>query len=248
MQDFTNPQRVAGQSQAVAYDEGLRAFMLQVYNYMASGLALTGIVALMSAQSEAIMSMLYVLDEMGRPVGMNPLGWVVALAPLGVVFWLSAKIQTMNFRTAQVWFWGFATLMGLSLASIFLVYTGASIARVFFITAGMFGAMSLWGYTTKKDLTGWGSFLIMGVFGLIIASLVNIFLQSTALHFAVSFIGVFIFVGLIAYDTQRLKNIYYTLGGHGEMIGKAAISGALSLYLDFINLFVMLLRFFGDRR
>lgn len=244
---------IPAQAESAAVDEGLRSYMLNVYNYMASGLALTGILALLAVQSEALMSLFYHLApaaDGGLPMvaGMKPLGWVVAFAPLGIVIWLGFKMQSMSFKTAQLAFWGFAALMGLSMSNIFLMYTGTSIARVFFISAAVFGAMSLYGYTTKRDLSGWGSFLIMGVIGIIIASVVNIFLQSSMLHFVTSAIGVLLFVGLTAYDTQRIKNTYYALQGSPEFMGKAAIMGALSLYLDFINLFLMLLQFFGDRR
>lgn len=234
-------------SGAVEVDAGLRAYMLQVYNYMASALILTGLVSYFASQSEAFMQMMVVQKADGA-YGMSPLAWIVALAPLGVVFFLGARIGRMSFNAAQGWFWGFSVLMGLSLYYIFAVYTGASIARVFFITAGTFGAMSIWGYTTQKDLTGFGSFLMMGVVGIIIASLVNIFLASSALQFAISVIGVLLFTGLVAYDTQKLKSTYYQVAGNVEMAKKTAIMGALSLYLDFINLFVMLLRFFGDRK
>ncbi len=217
-------------------DEGLRQYMLRVYNYMTSGLVLTGLIAYVTASSPAMMQAIFG----------TPLQWVVMLAPLGFVFFLSAKIQTMRFGTAQACFWIFSGLMGLSLASIFVVYTGTSIARVFFITAGVFAAMSLYGYTTKKDLSGWGSFLFMGLIGIIIASLVNIFLASSALHFAISVIGVLVFTGLTAYDTQRIKEMYYVADG-SEIAGKKAILGALRLYLDFINLFIMLLHLFGGR-
>jgi hypothetical protein len=177
----------------------------------------------------------------------TPLMWVVFLAPLGFIFFLSAKMQTMSFATAQTVFWLFAGVMGLSLASIFVVYTQTSIARVFFITAGMFGAMSLYGYTTKKDLSGWGSLLFMGLFGIIIAMVVNIFLQSSALQFAISVIGVIVFTGLTAYDTQKIKEIY--LVSDSEAVrGKKAIMGAVRLYLDFINLFIMLMHLLGQRR
>jgi FtsH-binding integral membrane protein len=218
-------------------DEGLRSYMLQVYNYMGLGLAITGLVAYFVAATPA----LYV------PIFTTPLKWVVMLAPLGFVFFLSAKIRTMSASTAQMTFWAFAALMGLSMASIFLVFTGASIARVFFITAGMFGAMSLYGYTTKRDLMAWGSFLFMGLIGIIIASLVNIFIASSALQFAISVIGVLVFVGLTAYDTQRIKQMYYELDS-ADVMARKAIMGALSLYLDFINLFVMLLQLFGTAR
>jgi FtsH-binding integral membrane protein len=217
-------------------DEGLRAYMLRVYNYMASGLALTGIVAYAVAQSPALLNAIYG----------TPLMWVVMLAPLGVVILLSARIHKMSATGAQATFWVFSMLMGLSLAHIFLIYTGASIARVFFITASVFGAMSLYGYTTRRDLTGWGSFLFMGLIGIIIASIVNIFLVSSALQFAISVIGVLVFVGLTAYDTQKIKEMYVESDSTAIM-GKKAIMGALRLYLDFINLFIMLLHLFGRR-
>ena len=235
-----------GQSQAATYDAGLRAYMLRIYNYMASALALTGITALLAANSPAVVSALYTMN--GQYVTMSGLGWLVAFAPLGMVMWLSFGINRMSAATAQISFWAFSVVMGLSLTSIFLLYTGESIARAFFVSAGTFGAMSLYGYTTKKDLAGWGSFLIMGLIGLILASLVNLFVQSSGLNFALSVLGVFIFVGLTAYDTQKLKHMYYQLAGSGEMIAKASIMGALNLYLDFINIFLHLLRFMGDRR
>ena len=218
------------------FDAGLRAHMLRVYNYMASGLALTGIVAYGAAFSG-----LY------AQIAATPLIWVVMLAPLGFIFFLSFKIQTMRASTAQTLFWAFAGIMGLSMAFIFLAFTGASIARVFFITAGTFAAMSLWGYTTKRDLSGMGSFLFMGLIGIILASIVNMFIGSSALQFAVSVIGVIIFVGLTAYDTQKIKN-EYAEWHDSETSAKLAIMGALRLYLDFINLFMLLLHFFGDRR
>ena len=216
-------------------DEGLRAYMLRVYNYMASGLAITGVVAYATANSPLI-----------EVLFGTPLLWVVMLAPLGMVFYLSARIHKMSFARAQTMFWIYAGLMGLSLASIFIIYTGASIARVFFITASLFGAMSLYGYTTKKDLTGWGSFLFMGLIGIIIAMVVNMFLASAMMDFVISVVGVLIFTGLTAYDTQKIKEIYYEGDGH-EIAGKKSIMGALRLYLDFINLFIMLLHLFGNR-
>jgi uncharacterized protein len=218
-------------------DEGLRSYMLQVYNYMGLGLAITGVVAFLVAATPA----LYV------PIFTTPLKWVVMLAPLGFVFFLGAKIQTMSVSAAQMTFWAFAAVMGLSMASIFLVFTGASIARVFFITAAMFGSMSLYGYVTKRDLSGWGSFLFMGLIGIIIAMVVNIFLQSAAVQFAVSVIGVLVFTGLTAYDTQRIKEMYYELDA-ADVATRKAIMGALSLYLNFINMFVMLLQLFGVAR
>lgn len=232
---------------AVAYDEGLRAYMLRVYNYMASALLLTGVTAYATANFEPLHSLFYKVQD-GMLVGYTGLGLIVAFAPLALVFLLGFRIQKMQFSTAQAVFWGYSALMGLSLASLFFLYTGESLARVFFITAATFGGMSLYGYTTHRDLTGWGSFLFMGVIGIVIASLVNLFIQSTALYYAVSVIGVLIFVGLTAYDTQRIKSTYYQLGGHAAELSKAALMGALSLYLDFINLFIMLLRLFGERR
>ncbi len=218
-------------------DEGLRGYMLSVYNYMGLGLAITGLVAFLVASTPALYG----------PIFGTPLKWVVMLAPLGFVFFLGAKIRTMSVGAAQLTFWLFAATMGLSLASIFLVFTGESIARVFFITAGTFGAMSLYGYTTKRDLSAWGSFLFMGLIGIIIASLVNLFIASSALHFAISVIGVLVFTGLTAYDTQRIKEMYYELDG-ADVVARNAIMGALSLYLNFINMFVMLLHLFGTSR
>ena len=233
-----------------AYDEGLRTYMLRVYNYMASGLALTGIIAVVIAQMSVKINdagQITSLTQLVNTLVNTPLKWVVMLAPLGLVFFLSAKLHSMSFSTAQMTFWIYAGLMGVSMATIFMAYTGQSIARVFFISAGTFAAMSLYGYTTKKDLSKFGSFLIMGLIGIIVASLVNIFLQSSALQFAISVIGVLVFVGLTAYDTQNIKNEYDEYHDE-ETTGKLAISGALRLYLDFINLFIMLLHLFGDRR
>ena len=234
----------------VVIDEGLRAYMLKVYNYMTTGLLLTGLVAYFFGKASIV------TNDLGQIVGItsigamlfgSPLKWVVMLAPLGFVFYLSARINKMSVSSAQITFWIFSAIMGLSLASIFIVYTQASIARVFFISSGTFAAMSLYGYTTKKDLTKLGGFLFMGLIGIIIASLVNLFFQSSALHFAISVIGVLVFVGLTAYDTQSIKNMYYA--GDSESVGgKKALMGALRLYLDFINLFIMLLRLFGQRR
>ena len=231
-------------------DQGLRAFMLQVYNYMGSALLLTGISAYM-AFSFAVAEMNaegILLTAFGNAIFNSPLKWVLMLAPLAFVFVLGMRLEKMSFKAAQMTFWAFSVLMGVSMSYIFLVFTGASIVRVFFITSAVFGAMSLYGYTTKRDLTGMGSFLMMGLFGIIIASIVNIFMQSSMMQFAISIIGVGIFVGLTAYDTQKLKKMYYSMAGMGEALGKAAIMGALSLYLDFINLFMMLLRLLGDRR
>lgn len=234
-------------SDAHVIDEGLRAYMIRVYNYMAAGVAITGVVAYATFMMAVAQTAAGVqLTEFGAFLFNSPFKWVVMLAPLGMVFYLSARINSMSVSGAQIAFWSFAALMGLSLASIFLVYAHGSIARVFFISAAAFGGLSLYGYTTKKDLSGWGSFLIMGLIGIILASLVNIFLASSALQFAVSVIGVLVFAGLTAYDTQRIKEMYYVGDGAATM-GKKAIMGALSLYLDFINLFLMLLSLFGNR-
>ena len=218
-------------------DQGLRTYMLQVYNYMAGALAVTGLVAYFTASSPAMLQAIFG----------TPLQWVVLLAPLAVVFFFSFRINSMSLSTAQGVFWLYSALMGLSMASIFVIYTGESVARTFFVTAGTFGAMSLYGYTTRRDLSGIGSFLIMGLIGLIIASIVNIFMASTALQFAISVLGVIIFTGLTAYDTQRIKEVYFEGDAH-DTAGKKAIMGALTLYLDFINLFMMMLRFLGDRK
>jgi len=240
----------AAQQTTVVMDEGLRAYMLKVYNYMATGVLLTGIIALISFM------MSVVTDSSGAIAGFTSIGnalffsgfkWVVMLAPLGIVFYMSFGIKNMSAAKAQTVFWIFAALMGLSLSWILLIYTGASVARVFFITSATFGAMSIYGYTTKRDLTKLGSFLMMGLIGIIIASIVNMFMQSTMMHYVISVLGVLIFVGLTAYDTQKIKNMYL-VSDSGEIMGKKAVMGALTLYLDFINLFIMLLRLFGQRR
>ena len=233
-------QRTAN-TERVSIDQGLRSYMLGIYNYMSLGLAMTGIVAYLASTSPELMRTIYGNEES------HLLRWIVMLAPIGFVFFLSFRISQIKASTAQLLFWIYAALMGLSLSFIFLLYTGMSISRVFFITAGTFAGMSLYGYTTKKDLTGWGSFLFMGLIGILIASLVNLFLASSALQFAISIIGVLIFTGLTAYDTQQIKQEYY-YGGSSEDMKKKSIMGALRLYLDFINLFLMLLRLFGDRR
>ena len=231
-----------------AIDEGLRAHMLRVYNYMAVGLVLTGITAWLTySASFNDVDGKVTLTPLGQTLFGSPLVWVIIFAPLALVFFLSFRISKMSVGAAQATFWIYAALVGVSLATIFVVYTATSITQVFFITAATFGAMSLWGYTTKRDLTGMGSFLFMGLIGIIIASIVNIFIGSSALAFAVSVIGVLIFTGLTAYDTQKIKEMY-TVNDDGTVAGRKAIMGALSLYLDFINLFLMLLRIFGDRR
>jgi FtsH-binding integral membrane protein len=231
------------QAQEAHVDVGLRQYMLGVYNHMTIGLAITGLVAL-GASFLAIQG--GQLTGFGYAIYVSPLKWLVMLAPLGMVFFFVAKVQSMASTTAQSVFWIFAALMGLSLSSIFLVYTGESITRVFFIAAGMFAGTSLYGYTTKKDLTGMGSFLFMGLIGILIASVVNIFLASSLLQFGISVVGVLVFAGLTAYDTQSIKNQYWE-GDDSETQAKKSIHGALRLYLDFINLFVMLLSLFGNR-
>ncbi|MDC0342855.1 Bax inhibitor-1/YccA family protein [Alphaproteobacteria bacterium] len=230
-------------------DEGLRAYMLKVYNYMTTGLVLTGFIAYFfgKASVEAYVPGGVIFTPVGNMLFNSGLSFVIMLAPLGFVFYLSARINKMTTASAQITFWLFASIMGLSLASIFVQFTHSSIARVFFITAGTFGAMSLYGYTTKRDLTKLGGFLFMGLIGIIIASIVNIFFQSGMMAFVISVIGVLVFVGLTAYDTQNIKNMYY--GGDSEEVGsKKALMGALKLYLDFINLFILLLQLFGQRR
>jgi hypothetical protein len=217
-------------------DAGLRSYMLSVYNYMASGVLLTGIVALGFASS-----------GLAAEVLMTPLRWLIILAPLGFVMAMNFGLNRMKTSTLQVLFWAFAVAMGLSMSSIFLVYTGVSIAQTFFAVAAGFAGLSLWGYTTKRDLSGFGTFLIMGVIGLLVAMLINFFLQSPAMMLAISAIGVLLFAGLTAYDTQRIKSMYAYVAG-SEMMGKVVIMGALSLYLDFINMFMFLLQFMGNRR
>ena len=234
-------------------DQGLRSYMLKVYNYMASGVFLTGIVSLFlfklsgGYDIQVTSSGISGLTGIGQALFASPLMWVVMLAPLGIVFYMSFGINKMSSANAQTVFWIFAALMGLSLSWILLVYTGVSVARVFFITSATFGTMSIYGYTTKRDLTKFGSFLMMGLIGIIIASIVNIFMKSSMMYFVISILGVLIFVGLTAYDTQKIKNMYLE-GDSSEISGKKAVMGALTLYLDFINLFIMLLRLFGQRR
>ncbi|HEX7381084.1 MAG TPA: Bax inhibitor-1/YccA family protein [Nevskiaceae bacterium] len=220
----------------VALESGFRDYLHAVYAYMAGGLLVTGLVAYGS-----------VAVGLYQRLAATPLLWVVLFAPFILVMLLAFRIQKMSLSAARTTYWIYAVLMGLSIAGIFLLYSGESIARVFFITAGTFGAMSLYGYTTKRDLSRWGSFLMMGLIGVIIASLVNIFLHSTQLQFVVSVIGVIVFVGLTAYDTQRIKTMYVSTDG-GEMVGKKVVMGALMLYLDFVNLFIMMLQLFGGNR
>jgi uncharacterized protein len=249
--------RAAGRTDAAAVDAGLRAYMLRIYNYMTIGLAITGLAALGvymasvadGASADAIRVGKLYLTPFGYQVYVGPLKWLFMLAPLAMVFAISAGINRMKPATAQMLFWVFSALMGISLSSIFLVYTHTSIVRVFFITAASFGALSLYGYTTKRDMTGMGSFLMMGLFGIIIASIVNLFLANGVMGFIISVIGVLVFAGLTAWDTQRLKNdyIYGYASQGGDIAERAAITGALSLYLNFINLFTLLLQLLGQR-
>ncbi len=231
-----NPGRDGALAGRVTVDAGLRRHMLSIYNYMASGVLLTGVIALLTASTGLVYSIVS-----------GPVAWIVMLSPLAIVFAMSFGANRFSTATLQAMFWGFAALMGLSLSTIFLIYTGTSIAATFFATAGAFAGLSLYGYTTQRDHSGFGTFLIMGVIGILIASVINLFVQSTALMWAISFLGVLIFAGLTAYDTQRLKEQYYQIAG-SEWAGKAIVLGALSLYLDFINMFLFLLRFMGSSR
>jgi uncharacterized protein len=236
MSDFDrNVAAFPGAARAVAVDAGLRAHMIRVYNYMAAGVALTGVVAW------------FTNAYFGQALYGSPLMYVLIFAPLALVFFLSFRINSLSASTARALFFVYAALLGASLSIIFAVYTNASITRVFFISAASFGGLSLWGYTTQRDLTGMGSFMMMGLIGILIASLVNIFLRSSGLDWAISVIGVIVFAGLTAYDTQKIKEMYDPMDD-GTVAGRKVVMGALSLYLDFINLFLMLLRLFGDRR
>ena len=239
-----------GAGRTIAIDEGLRAYMIRVYNYMAMGVALTGITSWLTFSNAAV------VDAGGKLVGLTPFGQMIYSGPavivlflgtLGLVFLISWRIGSLNPSTAFTLFMVYAALLGLMLSSVFLTYTHASIARVFFISAAAFGALSLYGYTTQRDLSPIGSFMVMGLIGLIIASLVNLFLRSTGLDFVISAAGVLIFAGLTAWDTQRIKEMYDPMED-GTIVGRKAVMGALSLYLDFINLFLFMLRFLGDRR
>ena len=240
MANWTDPRATVSAPSSVGaraeYDVGLRSYMLSVYNYMASGVLLTGIVALLFANSSFIV-----------PVLQSPARWLIMLAPLAFVMVMSFGINRISEGTLKTLFWAYSAVMGLSMASIFLVFTGASIAQTFFATAAAFAGLSLWGYTTKRDLSGFGTFLIMGLVGLLVAMLINIFLQSSAMAFAISAIGVLLFAGLTAYDTQRIKSMYSYVAGT-DFAGKSVVMGALTLYLDFINMFMFLLQLFGGRR
>jgi FtsH-binding integral membrane protein len=250
MSDLHRNVTAGGYVDRAAIDVGLRAYMLRVYNYMAAAVALSGVVAWFTYNAAVV------TDTAGKITGLTPFGQavlggpamiVLLLATLGLVFFISFRIHRLQFTTALTLFMVYAGLLGVTLTPIFLVYTGASITRVFFISAASFGALSLWGYTTQRDLSGMGSFMIMGLFGIIIASLVNLFLKSSGLDFAISAIGVIVFAGLTAWDTQKIKEMY-DVNDDGTVSGRKAVMGALSLYLDFINLFLMLLRLVGDRR
>jgi FtsH-binding integral membrane protein len=245
MADYDN-RVIRGRSatDAGVVDAGLRAYMLRIYNYMLVGLTLTGITAWTVANVPSVAALFYHENMMTGRFGLTGLGWVALLAPLGLVMVLSFGIQRMSLGAAQAVFWGYAALVGVSLAPLLWVYTGTSVAQVFFITAATFGAMSLYGYTTRRDLSGYGSFLFMGLIGIIIASLVNMFFVSSMLSFVISVIGVLVFTGLTAYDTQWIKESYVA-SDDGTLAGRKAIYGALKLYLDFINLFIMLLRILG---
>ena len=229
------------------FDEGLRNYMLKIYNFMAMGLVVTGIFAFSTLNFPPLAALMFNIGPNGEFIGTSGLGMLISFAPLGIAIYFFMGLGRMSVNTAQTLFWVYAAVMGMSLSYLGLVYTGQSLARTFFICASVFGAMSIYGYTTKTDLTSMGSFLIMGLIGIIVVSLVNIFVRSPAIDFATSFIGIAIFMGLTAWDTQKLKTIYYNSGG-GEMGQKMAVLGAFTLYLDFINLFLYMLRFFGDRK
>ncbi|MCC2646084.1 MAG: hypothetical protein K0R02_149 [Rickettsiaceae bacterium] len=243
MIDYTKAQSYARKD----FDAGLRDYMLKVYNYMAAALAITGLAAFATFSFEPLTRLIFQLGPNGEFLGTTGLGMIMMFAPLGVALLFGFKAATMDVEKSKTLLWVYSALNGVSLSTLAFIYTGDSIIRTFFITSSVFAAMSLYGYTTKKDLTSVGSFLIMGLFGLIIASLANLFFQSAAVHFATSLLGVFIFMGLIAWDTQKLKAIYFSVGG-GEMGQRMSVVGAFNLYLDFINMFIYLLRFFGERR
>ena len=245
---------VATRAEPGVMDAGLRSYMLGVYNYMAAGILLTGVVAFVmftmlttnDLAAPALRNGVR-LTELGRTIYTTPLMWVIVLAPLAFVLLLSFRVYKMSVGATQLAFWAFAAVMGASLSTIFLRYTGQSITQIFFVTAAMFAALSLYGYTTKKDLSGWGTFLFMGVIGLLLASLVNIWLASPALYFAISAICVLVFSALTAYDTQQIKDNYYEISGDAAMLAKGSVMGALNLYLDFINMFQGMLALFGSR-
>lgn len=238
MKDYTNPSQRGAAARAVdtGYDVGLRAYMLRVYNYMAGGLALTGGIAYLIASSPSLLQLFF----------SGPQAYIFMLAPLFFSFFMAFRLHAVSDSTAQAMFWGFAAVMGISMATIFLAYTGESVARTFFICASMFASLSLYGYTTKRDLSGFGAIMMMGFWGIFIASIVNIFLGSSGLGFAISVIGVVVFSGIAVYSTQQIKQVYFALGA--SQLNKAAVMGAYTLYITFINLFTTLLRLMGDRR
>lgn len=244
MIDYTN--QFAG-AQRKSFDEGLRNYMLKIYNYMSLGILLTGVMAWGTLNLSPLTQLMYEVNSAGQIIGQSTLGMFITFVPLGIAIFFFMGISRMSMQTAMLMFWAYAATMGMSLSYVGLAYTGQSIAKTFFISASVFASMSIYGYVTKRDLTSIGSFLFMGLIGLIIVSLVNMWLRSPAIEYATSFIGVAIFMGLTAWDTQKLKAIYYQTGG-GEAGQKMSIVGAFTLYLDFINLFLYLLRFFGDRR
>lgn len=242
-------QSVAAGATAASVDQGLRSHMLKVYNYMASATLLTGLISYFAGTSPAFLSMMLSIDASGAVTGMSGLGWLIVLSPVALVMLIGLKARTMSSGALQAAFWGYAVLMGLSLFSIFAVYTGESIARVFFISAGTFGLLSMYGYTTNKDLTSWGSFLFVGVLAMFFVSIANVlFFKSSGLSMVMSYIGVLLALGLTAYDTQKVKEAYYLNAGSEEGVKKASVLGALTLYFDFIYLFVHLLRIMGERR
>lgn len=239
---------VTGESRSSAIDQGLRSYMLRVYNYMASGLLLTAIIAYFAGTSDAFLATMLNIQG-GAVVGVSPIGYVVMFAPLAMVFFMMFRLNKMSTQTLQITFWAYAALMGLSLFSIFLIYTQTSILRVLFITSGTFGLLSMYGYATKKDLTSWGTFLSVGVWAMLIVSLLNVFLlKSSGLQLVMSYIGVLLALGFTAYDTQKIKEIYYHVGNSTDALARASVMGALNLYMDFIYLFVNLMRILGDRR
>jgi len=245
MQDFKFGGSRYNTRSSTGYDEGLRQYFLRIYSLMSGALVVTAISAFTVLTIPALTQMMYQITPYGQIIGMTGMGWLISFAPLGIAFFFAFGMHKIETQTAQMLFWVYAMLMGMSLSSLGLLYTGASLVKTFFVCAATFGGMSLYGYTTKKDLISMGSFLYMGLMGLIIASLVNLFMQSAAIEFALSFIGVVIFTGLIAFDTRKLKDLYFS---GADSSGKTGIIAALTLYLDFINLFVYLLRFMGQRR
>ena len=245
MKDFRFGNSRYNTRSSTGYDEGLRQYFLKIYSLMSGALVVTALSAFAVLAVPALTQMMYQITPYGQIMGMTGIGWLITFAPLGIALFFAFGMHKIEKQTAHMLFWIYAVLMGMSLSSLGLLYTGESLVKTFFVCAATFGGMSLYGYTTQKDLISMGSFLYMGLMGLIIASLVNLFMQSPAIEFALSFIGVLIFTGLIAYDTQKLKDLYFS-GADGS--GKIGIIAAFTLYLDFINLFLYLLRFMGQKR